>query len=835
VELQTNPELELASDYVRNTSRHVFLTGKAGSGKTTFLHQLKSSRLKRMAVVAPTGVAAINAGGMTIHSLFQISFGLHLPGVARSTSTPPPRFRQEKVRLIQSLDLLVIDEVSMVRADLLDAVDEVLRRIRNRPQPFGGVQLLMIGDLHQLPPVVQDEEWQLLKQYYTTPYFFGSQALQKTNYISIELQQIYRQADTEFIELLNKVRENRMDSAALQMLNARYQPNYRPPADQPSITLTATNARAHSINQGSLRQLLGALKKYQATISGQFPPSSYPTEETLEFKVGAQVMFIRNDPGGLYFNGKLGRITRLGEGEIGVQCPGETGEIQVWPLEWKNVKYSLNDQTKEIEERVHGLFVQMPLKLAWAITIHKSQGLTFERCQIDAQAAFAAGQVYVALSRCKTLDGIVLQSRIPAASIKTDPVIQEFCDEAAKQLPSAAELAAAKRDYQNQAMVEIFDFAGMARGVRQWVFLGQEHAQTVLPETRAQFLALQERVSNELVAVSNRFRPQLDQYLAAKELPEENADLQARLAKAAHYFFEKLQAIRQESQQIALVTDRRDVTESLNKVGHRLQTEFAIKQAGFRVCAEGFTTERFYRALVDAELDVRGPGASDSNRQCRIPKGLPNPKLYEQLWAWRQSIVESQNLSDHEVMPRRALRDLVTYLPTTKAEILKLPGIGKVRFQKYGAELLEQILKYCAENPQATPLAAVAKSANPAVSETKQLSFNLWKMGKSIEEIAAERRITVGTVSNHLAAFVEQGLIEVAKFLSPEKVTEILAFFAANPDSGLTIAKEHFGDKYDYHELRWVAAHARYLAQTPAAGAPDAKPGKRLANSSEID
>ncbi|MBI2480365.1 MAG: AAA family ATPase [Planctomycetia bacterium] len=348
--LQTNPQLELAFEYVRNTDKSLFLTGKAGSGKTTFLHQIKADGRKRLAVVAPTGVAAINAGGMTIHSLFQLPFGIHLPGVPRSEKSQQRHFSRQKIRLIRSLNLLVIDEISMVRADLLDAVDDVLRRLRDHRRPFGGVQLLMIGDLHQLPPVVKQEDWDVLRGFYDTPYFFGSRALEQTDYISIELKHIYRQSDPKFIALLNKVRDKRLDEESLRKLNSRFVANFRPPSNEAYITLTATNAVAQEINAGNLSQLSTPRHVFQARVVGEFPPSSYPTEETLEFKKGAQVMFIKNDlePERRYFNGKIGRITHIDEDMIFVRCPGDATDITVAQAEWQHVKYSLNEETKQI-------------------------------------------------------------------------------------------------------------------------------------------------------------------------------------------------------------------------------------------------------------------------------------------------------------------------------------------------------------------------------------------------------------------------------------------------------------------------------------------------------
>ena len=313
----SNPQLDLAFDYVRNTNKNIFLTGKAGTGKTTFLHQIKKEGIKRMAIVAPTGVAAINAGGMTIHSLFQMPFGLLLPGKNTERSRQR-KFNSKKITLIKSLDLLVIDEISMVRADLLDGIDEVLRRYKDSFKPFGGIQLLMIGDLHQLPPVVKQDEWMLMREHYNTPYFFGSLALQKTNPITIQLTHIYRQSDDVFINLLNKVRDNKIDQSVLETLNSRYQANFNPDEKEGYITLTSHNRSAQEINAEKLTGIGAPLHQFRATIKGEFPPHAFPTEQVLEFKKGAQVMFVKNDPNPekLYYNGKIGIVTQIREDEI---------------------------------------------------------------------------------------------------------------------------------------------------------------------------------------------------------------------------------------------------------------------------------------------------------------------------------------------------------------------------------------------------------------------------------------------------------------------------------------------------------------------------------------
>ena len=426
-----NPELDLAWDFVEKTDRSIFLTGKAGTGKTTFLHSLKSNSLKRLIVVAPTGVAAINAKGVTIHSFFQMPFGPILPegsSFQKKESSFQHKFSKIKINIIKSLDVLIIDEISMVRADLLDGIDQVLRRYRDRTKVFGGLQVLMIGDLQQLAPVVKNNEWELLKPYYNTPYFFSSNAFIESATLNIELKHIYRQDNQRFIKILNEIRNNNLSDDSINELNKRYLPEFSPKQDEGYITLTTHNERANVLNDKELEKLKGKCQSYKAFIQGKFQESSYPTHEKLLLRKGAQVMFIKNDsnPEKRYYNGKIGKIIALDKKEIRVYCQGDLEDIIVTPETWDNVNYTLNPETKEISENSIGSFSQMPLRLAWAITIHKSQGLTFDKAIIDANAAFAHGQTYVALSRCRTLVGIVLKNKIAAESIITDSRVTSF-------------------------------------------------------------------------------------------------------------------------------------------------------------------------------------------------------------------------------------------------------------------------------------------------------------------------------------------------------------------------------------------------------------------------
>ena len=456
-----NHELRTAWDFVENTGRSIFLTGKAGTGKTTFLKTIVENSRKRPIVVAPTGVAAINAGGVTIHSFFQLPFTPYVPGSKLESKFD---FGREKRKIIASIDLLIIDEISMVRADLLDAIDTVLRRFRDHYLPFGGVQLLMIGDLAQLTPVVTAEDEQILKPYYDTPYFFGSKALQQIDYVTIQLDHVYRQQEMSFIDILNQIREGHPTPEALSILNSHCKPTFIPKPEEPYIRLTTHNQLANYYNDTELKKLSGRSYLFHAEISGTFPDFSYPTAETLELKQGAQVMFVKNDPSAehLYYNGRIGRVTYVDTYKILVLCEGDNEAIEVEPLEWENTRYTLNEETREIETEVQGVFKQYPLRLAWAITIHKSQGLTFDRAIIDANQSFAPGQVYVALSRCRSLEGLVLASPLGTRAIINDERVDSYIAQQEEEAQkSIAQLPALKQEYERYLLLQLFDFRSL--------------------------------------------------------------------------------------------------------------------------------------------------------------------------------------------------------------------------------------------------------------------------------------------------------------------------------------------------------------------------------------
>ena len=533
-----NPELELARRFVERTATSVFLTGKAGTGKTTFLRELRARSPKRMIVLAPTGVAAINAGGVTIHSFFQLAFAPYVPeserGIAPDRPREAVRFSRQKIAIIKSIDLLVIDEISMVRADVLDAVSDVLRRFRDRRKPFGGVQLLLIGDVQQLAPVVRDEEWALLRTFYDSPFFFDSKALKQTDYVGIELQRVYRQSDGRFVELLNRVRDGRVDRNVLDELNRRYVPGFRPGDDEGYITLTSHNHTADAINERRLAELDAPSHTFEAEIEGAFPEYLYPTHPSLTLRKGAQVMFVKNDPSPekRYYNGRIGTVTALDENRVEVLPRGESVPIAVEPAEWTNAKYVIDPDSKEISERIEGRFVQYPLRTAWAITIHKSQGLTFDRAVIDAAASFSHGQVYVALSRCRSLDGLVLSSPLDERCIVGDPTVQGFCERVSSERPDGTELERRSRAYYRDLLLELFDFDSLGASLRRLGDFVAEHFGNLYPKLALQWQQGTAEFGASVTDVARRFRLQLESLLRS----DESERLRERVVKGAAYF-----------------------------------------------------------------------------------------------------------------------------------------------------------------------------------------------------------------------------------------------------------------------------------------------------------
>lgn len=703
--MESNVQLQLASDFVRFTDKNIFLTGKAGTGKTTFLHRLKKDSVKRMAIVAPTGVAAINAGGVTIHSFFQLPFGPFIPGEGtanpqnRNTTFNANRFHKEKINLIRSLDLLVIDEISMVRADTLDGIDEVLRRYKNHSKPFGGIQLLMIGDLHQLSPVVKQEDWQILREYYPNLYFFNSRALQKTSPVSIELKHIYRQSDEHFISLLNCIRDNRIDASVLDSLNQRYIPNFNPPEEEGYITLTTHNNSAQDINIRKLLQINEKSQKFSAAIDREFPEYAYPTEVDLELKTGAQVMFVKNDTSRekLFYNGKIGKIVRMTAEMIYVKCPVDLFEIPVQKAEWQNIKYNLNPTTKEVEESVIGTFTQFPLKLAWAITIHKSQGLTFERAIIDANAAFAHGQVYVALSRCKSFEGMVLSSAISMGSVKTDGAIAAYTRDASNNEPDQDQLNRSKVAFQQSLLFDMFDFREIKQAFFQLQRIVQEHDRVLVPSLADDVIAMGASLDKDFYKVAESFQRQLSGLLQEEQLPEDNEQLQERVRKACAYFVDKARFVLQDAlKKFDLETDNKAIKKSLTDAFGRLQKASHIKTAVFNYGVDGFDTLGYLKTKANADIDYEAMlKVVPATKKAPAVKGNSHPELYSSLWKWRNDVATDKGVAVFVVLPQKSLIELVEQMPSNLQELEKIKGIGKTKVKTFGREILEIIADYC--------------------------------------------------------------------------------------------------------------------------------------------
>lgn len=592
---ERNDALRTAWEFVENTGHSIFLTGKAGTGKTTFLHTVVERSRKRSIVVAPTGVAAINAGGVTIHSFFQLPLSPYIPGVR---SQQRFNFSNEKRRLIASLDLVIIDEISMVRADLLDAIDNVLRRYRDSRLPFGGVQLLMIGDLQQLTPVVTPDEEGLLSSYYDTPYFFSSKALKDIDYVTIQLEKVYRQQDDTFITLLNHIRTGQCTANDLALLNSRYQPAFRPSAQEDYIRLTTHNRKADLYNESNLRSLPTPSFRYQAEIENTFPEYAYPTSVELELKVGAQVMFVRNDPTGnqLYYNGRIGRVSYADKDKIRVRCTGDTSDIEVEPVTWENMRYTLNDETHELESTVEGTFCQYPLRLAWAITIHKSQGLTFDHAIIEADQSFAPGQVYVALSRCRTLEGMVLASSIPRTAILQDNRVDSYiAQEAAHTAQSIQRLPALKEAYFRQLVLELFDFVPLMTLERRMIRLFSDYFSNSHPSLLQLHKQTADQMETAVMDVSRKWKSQIT-HMTTEEL---HADVFLdRLAKSTAYFSGKLKELFEKPTQLSgtVITNNKEARTRLKNLLELLKQTWMTRHALLSaISQEGFSITNYLK------------------------------------------------------------------------------------------------------------------------------------------------------------------------------------------------------------------------------------------------
>lgn len=755
-----------AAKFINQTDKSVFLTGKAGTGKTTFLQNIINITHKRAVIVAPTGIAAINAGGVTIHSQFQLPFGAFIPADTlplseqttfsmnnRQTLKEQMRLQANRRKVLQRLELLIIDEVSMLRADLLDAIDATLRIVRNSYfTPFGGVQVLFIGDLMQLPPVVKNEEWEILKNYYKSPFFFHAHALADNPPLYIELDKIYRQSDERFIGILNNLRHNRIEAADMTILNEYYKPDYSPKPEDGYITLTTHNVKANQMNEVALTQLKGEAFTFPAAIDGEFPEQSYPLDKTLTLKIGAQVMFIKNDSSGeqRYFNGKIATVESItkaeNEVEIHVVLADSNIRMKLEKHIWNNIKFVVSEKTKEIDEDVIGTFTQYPIKLAWAITVHKSQGLTFDKAVIDVGHAFAAGQIYVALSRLRSLDGLILSSKINFRGINNDTQVERYAatkpdKETVTRLLEAETLAFVK-----QSILKTYNFAPLNFAWRQHLESYNKSEMNSVKQKKKVWADQQFELLTPLSNFADTFVQQL-----RTNLDRSTIDwhwLNARLSAARDYFAkeftERILQLLIHREKMNVLPKTKAYVDELSELETTMYDQF----------------QRFHKAAILVKAVVEGT-----------------------------EITKDLFVSAFNPQQRFAL------LQSAK---------NTVAFEKnHFKEAQEDTIIFQAKPP---------KQKSSSKTDTYQLTLNLAKTGKTPIEIAKERSMTLDTVYSHLTKLVQRSLIDIEKIIDTERIEEIRQVLESFEEgTGTTAIKEVLGEDFSYGEIRLVRAALPFL------------------------
>jgi len=816
--IERNEIFDLAFRFITETQESIFLTGKAGTGKTTFLKYLRDNSSKNMVVAAPTGVAAINAGGVTLHSLFQLPLHPFLPTENnRQELLSKIRYQKQRIQLLRRLELLVIDEISMVRCDVLDAIDTILRSVRrNKHAAFGGVQVLYIGDLFQLPPVAVRGEWDhLLANYYATPFFFDSKAVKEQTPLLVELTTIYRQKESHFVKLLNKVRNNYMDEESFAELNDRYIPGFIPEAGEKYITLTSHNNQADNINAVQLQRLNAPSFSYKSRIEGEFPDTIFPAEQELVLKEGTQVMFIKNDgPARRYFNGKIGTVSFLSNDKITVDCDGEI--IEVSEEVWEHTRYTLNAGEEKLEQKVLGRFFQYPLRLAWAITIHKSQGLTFDKVMIDAGSSFSSGQVYVALSRCTSLDGIVLLSKIPPTAIFSNEQLIQAHQSLTPRGSLAERFEGARQVFTLQLLSQVFLLEEIDTAVRFLKFAVGRNSSTMNEEAQVWVNELEMTVQ-QMKRTGEKFLSQVQQLMKDAPAIENNQPLQQRIIAAAGYFLPLLVQYRDNLQQHTLFTEYKETASIIDE--HLVETMAAFNKAlqFVEFCKSGFTVTGFLKYKLNLFLPKISISCYAVNKKSTSYSVIANEELFNELRQWRDSVCKDESLPLYVVANNSSLLEIATYLPQTQDHLQQLTGFGKARTERYGDAILSLVHDYCSRHGFETNMELkrgkpkkskkeIAKTAS-VKTPSAMISLQLYRQGKNIETIATERGLSTGTVGGHLTGLIKTGEVSVTDFASEEAVNNIAAFVIANPDKKLSEIRSALNEAYHFTQIKAVISH----------------------------
>jgi len=679
-----DPDNQLLLDFLATTNQPVFLTGKAGTGKTTLLRKIRDTTKKNFAIVAPTAVAAINAGGVTLHSFFQIPFGPLVPVVDENAETNF-KYSDEKTRLLRCLDLLIIDEISMVRVDIIDFIDRTLKRVKGSNRPFGGVQVLMIGDLYQLSPIFHDA-WHILGAYYASPYFFDSLIFRSTPMLTFMLDKVYRQSDPVFLDILNGMRENSLDTNLLEKLNERYDPSLDQEWKDDYITLTTHNQLVNEINQGCLEKLPGEIFEFNATVSGDFPKDAYPTDEKLQLKLGAQVIFIKNDSSGKkqFYNGKAAKITSIDKESIKVSFTSDGREIEVEKEIWQNVKYSLSDEENKIDETSTGSFSQYPFKLAWAITVHKSQGLTFDQAIVDVSTAFTHGQAYVALSRCRSLEGLILKSPVVAENIITDTKVIGFTKASHQDKPTPALLERYSQQYAWGLIHELLDFSLVAK---DWEKLGR--SKLIDKDEKNAFLSIYEEgnqiLQNEIFKVARNFITKEFSKISTNENPANETAFMERLQKASDYFVPKLEQVTTLMTRIVAINFYNDThSDKLLTTLNDCKDALQIKLSLFKISWNPFSIKDYISTLHAASN--KQPAKKPVKSSIK-PKEISNPQVYKNLVEWRKTIAMQRGTQDYAVLSDLALLSIAERMPRTTDQLAALKSVGIGNAKELGQQI----------------------------------------------------------------------------------------------------------------------------------------------------